>query len=174
MPPAGLSLAVVVFAVCLGALAAAAGAWRGSRRVSVDAVAVALPLVAAPAGLASLDGGLGYLAMVGALLVLTLALTAWAALGEPGAVPRLRWSRGAHGRLGSSWSRPDARCAAAASPPLTSAPGGPARTKPDHLRAAWRLSRRLRRGRKARGRVCWLAGWAGRAGVAVAAQIVAA
>ena len=70
-----------MFAVCLGALAAAAGAWRGSRRVSVDAVAVALPLVAAPAGLASLDGGLGYLAVVGALLVLTLALTAWAALG---------------------------------------------------------------------------------------------
>jgi hypothetical protein len=81
VPPAGLSLAVVVFAVCLGALAAAAGAWRGSRRVSVDAVAAALPLVAAPAGLASLDGGLGYLAVVGALLVLTLALTAWAALG---------------------------------------------------------------------------------------------
>ena len=79
-PPAGLSLAVVVFAVCLGALAAAAGAWRGSRRVSMDALAVALPLVAAPAGLASL-GGFGYLAVVGALLVLTLALTAWAALG---------------------------------------------------------------------------------------------
>jgi hypothetical protein len=80
-PPPGLWLVVVVFAVCLGALAAAAGAWRGSRRVSVDAVAVALPLVAAPAGLAGLGGGLGYLAVVGTLLVLTLALTAWAALG---------------------------------------------------------------------------------------------
>ncbi len=54
--PAGLPLAVVVLAVCLAALAAAAGAWRGSRRVSMDIVAVALPLVAAPAGLASLEG----------------------------------------------------------------------------------------------------------------------
>ena len=80
--PAGLSLAVVMFAVCLAALAAAAGAWRGSRRVSMDAVAVALPLVAAPAGLACLDSGLGYVALVGALLALTAGLTAWAALGE--------------------------------------------------------------------------------------------
>ncbi len=80
--PAGLSFAIVVFALCLAALAAAAGAWRGSSRVSMDAVAVALPLVAAPAGLAGLDGGLGYVAVVGALLALTLGLTAWAALGE--------------------------------------------------------------------------------------------
>jgi hypothetical protein len=80
--PAGLSLAVVMFVVCLAALAAAAGAWRGSRRVSMDAVAVALPLVAAQAGLAGLDSGIGYVAVVGALLALTAGLTAWAALGE--------------------------------------------------------------------------------------------
>ena len=79
---AGLSLAVLVFAVCLAALAVAAGAWRGSRRVSMDAVALALPLVAAPAGVASLDDGVGYLVVVGGLLALSLALTAWAALGE--------------------------------------------------------------------------------------------
>ncbi len=80
--PPGLPLAIGVLALCLAALATAVGAWRGSGRASLDAVAVALPLVAAPAGLAMLNSGPGFLAMVGALLVMTLALTAWAALGE--------------------------------------------------------------------------------------------
>lgn len=76
---AGLPLAAVVLATCLAALVVAAGAWRGSARGSLDAVAAALPLVAAPAGLA---GGLGYWSTVGLMLALTLALTGWAALGE--------------------------------------------------------------------------------------------
>jgi hypothetical protein len=47
----------------------------------MDVIAVALPLVAAPAGLASLNGGIACLAVVGTLLALTLGLTAWAASG---------------------------------------------------------------------------------------------
>ncbi|MGN6679954.1 MAG: SCO7613 C-terminal domain-containing membrane protein, partial [Streptosporangiaceae bacterium] len=80
--PAGLPLAVIVLAASLAALATSVGAWQGSGRASLDAIAVALPLVAAPAGLASLNGGLAYLAVVGVLLALTLALTAWAAFGQ--------------------------------------------------------------------------------------------
>jgi hypothetical protein len=80
--PAGLPLAVVVLAASLAALVTAAGAWRGSGRTSLDAVAFALPLVAAPAGLADLNGGLAYLAVVGMLLALTLGLTTWAVFGE--------------------------------------------------------------------------------------------
>ncbi len=76
---AGLPFAVIVFAASLAALATAAGAWRGSGRTSLDTIAVALPLVAAPAGLATLNGGLAYLAVVGTLLALTVAITAWAA-----------------------------------------------------------------------------------------------
>jgi hypothetical protein len=80
--PAGLPLAVIVLAASLAAVISAAGAWRGSGRASLDAVAVALPLVAAPAGLAGLNGELAYLAVVGLLLALTLGLTAWAAIGD--------------------------------------------------------------------------------------------
>ncbi len=165
--PAGLSLAVVVFAVCLGALAAAAGAWRGSRRVSVDAVAVALPLVAAPAGLASLGGGLGYLAVVGALLVLTLALTAWAALGASLAPAAAALVSAA---LTVAW--------ALAEPlPTLVVLGGLAAA---YVFCAWRSrlaavritasclsvfsAAAFAESGDARGRVCWLAGWAGRAG----------
>jgi hypothetical protein len=75
----GLPFAVIVLAASLAALASAAGAWQGSGRTSLDAIAVALPLVAAPAGLATLNGGPAYLAVVGALLALTLGITAWAA-----------------------------------------------------------------------------------------------
>lgn len=78
----GLPFAVMVLAASLAALASAAGAWRGSGRTSLDVIAVALPLVAAPAGLASLNGGLAYLAVVGTLLALTLGLSAWAASGK--------------------------------------------------------------------------------------------
>ena len=45
---AGLPRAVVVLAACAAAAVIAAGAWRG-RQGSLDALAVALPLVAAPA-----------------------------------------------------------------------------------------------------------------------------
>ncbi|MDR2983926.1 MAG: hypothetical protein LBV34_03710, partial [Nocardiopsaceae bacterium] len=80
--PAGLPFAVVVLTASLAAMISAVGAWRGSGRASLDTVAVALPLVAAPAGLASMNCGLTYLAVVGLLLALTLGLTAWAAFGE--------------------------------------------------------------------------------------------
>jgi hypothetical protein len=75
----GLPLAAVVFAACLSAVIAAIGAWRGSGRSSLDAVAASLPLIAAPVGLAS---GFGYYLTVALLLALTLALTAWAALAR--------------------------------------------------------------------------------------------
>src|SRR6266568_2583092 len=81
----GLQFAVVILAVCVAALATAAGAWRGSGRASLDAVALALPFVAAPAGAAAaagLAGGLGYWLTVAGLLALTLTLTAWASLGQ--------------------------------------------------------------------------------------------
>jgi hypothetical protein len=78
----GVSLAVAVSGACLAALAAAAGAWRGSARASLDTVAVALPLVAAPAGVDGLAAGIGYWVVDAALLTLALALTAWAALGK--------------------------------------------------------------------------------------------
>jgi hypothetical protein len=74
----GLGFAVIVLAACAAAIVAAAGAWRG-RRGSLDAVAVALPLVAAPAGVAS---GLGYGLTVGLLLAAALALTAWGAASQ--------------------------------------------------------------------------------------------
>ncbi|HEY2315791.1 MAG TPA: hypothetical protein VGH96_19440, partial [Streptosporangiaceae bacterium] len=69
----GLALAVIVVGACAVAMVTAAGAWRGGR-ASLDAVAVALVVVVAPAGLA---GGLRYGLMVGLLLVLALVLTAW-------------------------------------------------------------------------------------------------
>jgi hypothetical protein len=77
-----VSLAVAVSGACLAALAAAAGAWRGSGRASFDTIAVALPLVAAPAGVDGLAAGIGYWVVDAALLALALALTAWAALGR--------------------------------------------------------------------------------------------
>ena len=75
----GLPLAVGVLAGCLGAVVTGTGAWRGRGRASLDAVAIALPVVAAPAGL--LADGLSYWLTIAALLILTLALTAWAARG---------------------------------------------------------------------------------------------
>jgi hypothetical protein len=81
----GLSFAVVVLAICLAALAATVGAWQGSGRASLDAVAVALPLVAAPAGADGLATGIGYWAVNAALVTLAMALTAWAALGRSAA-----------------------------------------------------------------------------------------
>jgi len=80
----GLPLACAVLAACAAAAVTASGAWRG-RRGSLDALAIALPVVAAPAGAAA---GLGYGAMTAILLALTLALTAWTAAGRslaPGA-----------------------------------------------------------------------------------------
>jgi hypothetical protein len=78
----GLALAVLVLGACLVALVSAVGALHDSSRFSLEAAAAALPLLAAPAGVASLDGGLGYLAVTGALLILTLALIAWATCGD--------------------------------------------------------------------------------------------
>ena len=70
-----LPLALVVLASCAITAVVAAGAWRGSRG-SLDALAVALPVVAAPAAaVARLSFGI----TVGLLLALTLALTGWAA-----------------------------------------------------------------------------------------------
>ncbi len=74
----GLPLAAVVLAACLFALAAAVGARRGTKYGSLDAVAAALPLIAAPVGLAS---GFGYGLTVALLLVLTVGLTLWTAFG---------------------------------------------------------------------------------------------
>jgi hypothetical protein len=75
---AGLPLAMVVLVTCAAAAVVAAGAWRG-RRGSLDALAVALPLVAAPAVVAA---GLGHAVAVGALLALTVGLAAWAAVSS--------------------------------------------------------------------------------------------
>src|ERR1022692_953630 len=72
---AGLPLALVVLAACAGAIVTAAGAWRDSRG-SLNALAVAVPLIAAPA---SAVFGLNYGAAAGTLLVATLAMTGWAA-----------------------------------------------------------------------------------------------
>jgi hypothetical protein len=74
----GLALAVAVLGACAAATVTAAGAWRGSRG-SLDAAAAALPLLAAPAGLA---GGLSYGLVTGLLLALTMALTAWSSVSR--------------------------------------------------------------------------------------------
>jgi len=68
----------VVLGVCAVAAVVAAGAWRG-RAGSLDALAVVLPLVAAPAVVAA---GLAYAVTVGALLVLTVGLAGWAAVSR--------------------------------------------------------------------------------------------
>ncbi len=73
---AGLPFAVVVLAVCAAAAVIAAGAWQG-RRGSLDALAVVLPLVAAPAVVA---GGLDYAITVGVLLALAVGLIVGAAV----------------------------------------------------------------------------------------------
>jgi hypothetical protein len=71
----GLPLALVVLAACAGAIVIAAGAWRGGRG-SLTALAVTVPLIAAPASAAF---GLNYGAAAGTLAVVTLAMTGWAA-----------------------------------------------------------------------------------------------
>ncbi len=81
-PVAGLAFAVVVLGLCAAAAVIAAGAW-GGREASVDALAVTLPVVAAPAAAAA---GQSYPVTVGALLLLTLGLAAWAAVSDS-AVP---------------------------------------------------------------------------------------
>lgn len=73
----GLPFATVVFALCLAALASTFGAWQGERRASLDALAIALPLVVVPSALA---GGLGYSITYVGLLALALVLTSWAAI----------------------------------------------------------------------------------------------
>ncbi|HWF80477.1 MAG TPA: hypothetical protein VN695_07815 [Streptosporangiaceae bacterium] len=75
---AGLPFAVGVLAVGLAAIVTAVGALRGSGRGSLDAVAIALPVVAGPAVVAS---GLGYSIALGCLLVVAIGLTGWAAFG---------------------------------------------------------------------------------------------
>jgi len=74
-PIPGLALATIVVGVCAVATATAAGAWRGGH-LSLAVLAVALPVVTTPAGLA---GGLRYWIIVGLLMALTTALTAWTA-----------------------------------------------------------------------------------------------
>ena len=73
----GLPFATVVFALCLAALVSTFGAWQGERRASLDALAIALPLVVVPGALA---GGLGYSITYVGLLALALGLTSWAAI----------------------------------------------------------------------------------------------
>ncbi len=73
----GLAFAVGVLTVSLAAVVTAAGAWRGGRRGSLDAVAVALPVVIGPA---LLGASFSYPLAFACLLVLALALTGWAAL----------------------------------------------------------------------------------------------
>ena len=73
----GLPFATVVFALCLAALVSTFGAWRGERRASLDALAIALPLVVVPGALA---GGLGYSITYVGVLALALGLTSWAAI----------------------------------------------------------------------------------------------
>ncbi|HSR86519.1 MAG TPA: zinc ribbon domain-containing protein [Streptosporangiaceae bacterium] len=77
-PIPGLALAVIVALGCAVAVATAAGAWRGGQ-TSLNTVAVALPIVVAPTGLAS---SLRFGLMVGLLLVLAVALTAWTAVSR--------------------------------------------------------------------------------------------
>ncbi|HSS91698.1 MAG TPA: hypothetical protein VLL69_20475 [Streptosporangiaceae bacterium] len=74
---AGLPLALTVLTACAVATVVAAWAWRG-RRGSLDALAAALPLMAAPAA----AGGLPYPATIGALLALTAGLAAWTAVSS--------------------------------------------------------------------------------------------
>jgi hypothetical protein len=78
MAPAGLGFALAVLGACAVAAVIAAGAWRG-RAGGLDALAVVLPLVAAPAVVAA---GLAYVATVGALLALTVGLAGWAAVSR--------------------------------------------------------------------------------------------
>ena len=73
----GLPLALGVLAGCAVAVITAAGAWHG-RQGSLDAAAVALPVVAAPIA----AGGLTYGVALGLMLALTLALTGWAAISR--------------------------------------------------------------------------------------------
>jgi hypothetical protein len=70
---ADLRFAMIVVAVCGAAAVVGAAAWRGSLG-SRTALAVVLPVAAAPAGVAA---GLGDGGTVALLLALSLALTAW-------------------------------------------------------------------------------------------------
>lgn len=70
--------AVGVLAIGLAAVVTGAGALRRSSRGSLDAVAIALPVVAGPTLLAS---GLGYRIALGCLLVVAVGLTCWAVFG---------------------------------------------------------------------------------------------
>jgi hypothetical protein len=72
----GLPFAAGTLAVVLAALVTAVGAGRGSSRGSLDALAIALPVIAGPAILA---GGLRYPLALGCLLLLAIALTGWSA-----------------------------------------------------------------------------------------------
>ncbi|HEY2639916.1 MAG TPA: hypothetical protein VGI66_08535 [Streptosporangiaceae bacterium] len=66
---------VIVAGACAAAFVIAIGAWRDGQ-ASLNVVAIALPVVVAPAGLVS---GLGYGAVTGVLLALAIALIAWTA-----------------------------------------------------------------------------------------------
>ncbi len=72
----GLPFAVAVLTMVLASAITASGAWRSQRRSSLDALAVALPVIVVPAALAS---GFGYVPVLVGLLVLAVALTGWAA-----------------------------------------------------------------------------------------------
>lgn len=75
---AGLPVAMVVLVACAGAVVVAAGAWRRGRG-SLTAVAVVMPLIAAPAGAAFWPN---YGAVVALLLVAALVMTVWAAVSR--------------------------------------------------------------------------------------------
>ncbi len=72
----GVPFAVGALTVALAAIVTAAGAWRGSSRGSLDALAIALPVLAGPV---LLVGGAGYPLTLGCLLALALLLTGWSA-----------------------------------------------------------------------------------------------
>src|ERR1022692_1206268 len=91
LPLAVILLAVILLAVCAASVIIATGSWRGRQR-SLDAVAVVLPFVAAPAVVSI---GLSYGWTMGLLLALTAVLTGWAAasrsLVPPGAALVASW-----------------------------------------------------------------------------------
>jgi len=106
----GLPLALAVLAACMAAAVVAAGAWRG-RAACLGMLAVALPLLAAPAGVLGVTGGPGgtslasgprYAVTVAVLLALTLALTGWAVAASRSAIPA--WAALAAASLALGWA----------------------------------------------------------------------
>src|SRR5579871_3261369 len=73
----GLPFATGVLALCLAAIVSGVGAWQGERRGSLDALAIALPILIVPGALAI---GPAYPVVLACLLGLGLGLTIHAAI----------------------------------------------------------------------------------------------